>query len=325
MIYSNDIFFNEFRGTFSGAIYYKDKKKWIVFTDHVGSHAIYYYQKNDVFIFASQLNYIIDCMHLNGINISEDYHGIGCLLDWGYLIDNSTVVKEIKRLYPGEYLVIENNEIYVNSYYVANYKQESKPIEEVIEKLDVSFGKAVSRVVNKNKENGYKTVIDISGGLDSRMIAFKARELFDSSDFLGISFSKVGTIEQEIASNVAKKLDISFIHKALDTDSCIRDIEDNMFMNNGSSYYTGLLCGKNISEIIDNRIFGIELTGLMGDMNESSMISEDGLIRPSLKNQRFRTSRMFNLNEFSNYSDCMNKFETNEVFWLYTRGIMAGI
>lgn len=325
MLDTNKSFFSEFRGTFSGAIYDKEKQEWIVFTDQLGSHAIYYYHKNGDFIIGSQLNYIVDYMKLNSIDVSEDLHGVGCLLDWGYLIDSATVVKDVKRLYPGEFLKIYNNEIKVDSYYMPNYKQEKIGIDEAVSRLDIAFSNAVSRVINKNKEYGYKTLIDISGGLDSRMIAFKAVDLFGESDLLGISFSKSSSIEQEIAVEVAKELNISFISKILDTDNFIRNVEDNMFMNNGSSYYTGLLCGKNFSEIIDNRVFGIELTGLMGDMNESSMISECGLDKPNLLNERYRTSRKFDLNEFSNYSSVTDKFKTNEAFWLYTRGVMAGM
>ena len=38
-------FFKELKGSFSGAIYFKNKEKWIVFTDQLGSHSIYYWNK----------------------------------------------------------------------------------------------------------------------------------------------------------------------------------------------------------------------------------------------------------------------------------------
>ena len=39
----NILFFNEFDGPFSGAVYYKDSKKWNIFTGPLGEKAIFYY------------------------------------------------------------------------------------------------------------------------------------------------------------------------------------------------------------------------------------------------------------------------------------------
>jgi asparagine synthase (glutamine-hydrolysing) len=39
---SGDTFFAGFRGSFSGALFDKEKDKWIIFTDHIGSKHIYY-------------------------------------------------------------------------------------------------------------------------------------------------------------------------------------------------------------------------------------------------------------------------------------------
>lgn len=325
LIESKEKFFEEFRGTFSGAVYYKKNNKWVIFTDHLGSHAVYYYNDKDKFIVGSQLNYVTDYMKLNNITTQEDLHGIHCMLDWGYLIDKSTAVSGVSRLYPGEYLEINNTSLEAKLYYIAQYKPYDRSLSQCIEELDDAFNKVIKRIVCKNRECGYKTIMDISGGLDSRMIAYKVRSLFNGNDFIGLTVAQEGSAEQKIAAQVAKNLNMNHLFKMLDTDCFIQYIEDTMFLNNGSSYYLGLLSGINLSDMIDNRTCGIYITGLMGDMKESSMLTEDGLIEPILAEDRYRSSKMFPVGQYSNYSNVKKYFETNEIFWLYLRGIMAGM
>ena len=49
------VFFNEFRGTFSGACYSVEEKKWIVYTNHVGDKPVFYYCKDDIFVASTSL------------------------------------------------------------------------------------------------------------------------------------------------------------------------------------------------------------------------------------------------------------------------------
>lgn len=318
-------FFSEFRGTFSGGIYYKEDSRWIFYTDQLGSHSLYYYMENDVFVIASQLNYVTDFLKRNGIKLEEDLHGLHCLLDWGYLIDNATAIKNIKRLYPGEYIEVDKNGVTIKSYYIANYSPQNKNLDECIEDLDFAFSKAIERIVNKSLDNGYKIVLDISGGLDSRLIAYKAVELFGTKNFLGFHFSQDASIEQKVAFEVAKILKIKTVYYMMDTDDFLNNIREGMFLNNGSSYYLGLQAWLGFGEIIDSRVYGIEITGAMGDVRDSSMIIEGGEKPPNLADEKYKSNTLNDLNKYSSYSTVAKYFDTNETFWLYLRGILAGM
>ena len=261
----------------------------------------------------------------NDITVEEDLHGIHCFLDWGYLIDNATEIKCIKRLYPGEYLVINENTVDIKIYYTANYDTEKKTIEEYIEKLDNAFSNAIKRIVNKSIEEGYKTILDISGGLDSRLIAYRAVELFGRKQFMGFHFSQHDSIEENIAFDVAKKLGIEMIYIPMDTNNFLCDIKEVMTLNNGSSYYLGMQAGLLFGRLIDNRTYGIEITGLLGDVRDSSMIVEKGEEKPELKSAFYKSNTLNDLNKYSEYSTVIERFKYNEVFWLYLRGISAGM
>ena len=318
-------FFAEFRGSFSGGVFDKEKKEWIFFTDQLGSHSIYYYKKENAFVVASQLNYITEFMKLNNIAVEEDLHGLHCILDWGYLIDTATAIKGIKRIYPGEYININDKGIKNETYYTANYPLITLPVEEHIERIDKAFSNAVYRIINKCVENGYKTVIDISGGLDSRLIAFRAVELFGKEDITAFHFSQYESIEQKVAFEVIQELNLEAFYYPMDTSDFLKSFKEIITLNNGSSYYLGLQAGLSFGKFVDSREYGIEITGALGDVRDSAMLLRDGDVKPSLEGRYYKSNSLNDLNGYSNYSTVIEKFETNDVFWTYLRGISAGM
>lgn len=321
---NEDNFFEKINGHCSGALYYKKENKWVVFTNPLGDRAVFYYYNNNEYIIGSQLNYISEYMRLVGIDRDVDMHGVSCLLDFGYFIDNSTGIKSIKRLYPGEYLVIADNVCINRQYYIAEFKEKTTTLEEAIESLDSAFCKAIKRIADKNSEYGYKNLLDISGGLDSRIICYTMKRLgYDNS--IMITYSQSDSHEEKIAKTIAKKLNFELYHKILDNGACIKEIDELVFMNSGVSYYYGITGGKDFLEVLDNRILGMELTGVLGDIYDGSMLTENGLSKPTIEVDKYRASKLNGIDKKNSYSTYINKFKNNDTFWLYTRGMMAGL
>ena len=324
---TNKNFFSEFEGTFSGCVYYKCENKIVAFTGPLGDHAVFYFYNEQLNCFAlgSQLNYVVDYLEKIGIKMNEDLHGISCFIDYGYFIDDSTGIKEVKRIYPGDYIEIDlnNKKIEVNSYYKINVKEKDVPLDEAIENIDIAFCNAISRLANKNREYGYKNLLDLSGGMDSRAICYTAKRLGYEDTFM-ITYSQSNSNEEKIAKKIATNLGFDWYYKILDNGKCVTQIEDLMFMNSGTAYYIGITGGKDFLEILNNHKVGIEFTGLLGDVKENTMTLEDGENPPSLLNPRYRTSKLRQLNK-NTYSNRINEFKTHEIFWFYTRGMLAGM
>ena len=324
---TNKNFFSEFEGTFSGCVYYKCENKIVAFTGPLGDHAVFYFYNEQLNCFAlgSQLNYVVDYLEKIGIKMNEDLHGISCFIDYGYFIDDSTGIKEVKRIYPGDYIEIDlnNKKIEVNSYYKINVKEKDVPLDEAIENIDRAFCNAISRLANKNIEYGYKNLLDLSGGMDSRAICYTAKRLGYEDTFM-ITYSQSNSNEEKIAKKIATNLGFDWYYKILDNGKCVTQIEDLMFMNSGTAYYIGITGGKDFLEILNNHKVGIEFTGLLGDVKENTMTLEDGENPPSLLNPRYRTSKLRQLNK-NTYSNRINEFKTHEIFWFYTRGMLAGM
>jgi|GEM_PF-1699236 len=320
-----DVFFNKLEGPYSGAIYDKEKDEWLIFTNITGDRSIFYYYDDCTrkFIIGSQLNYVTDFMSQVGLDKKYDEHGISCLLDFGYFIDESTGINNVKRLYPGDYLVINKNGISINNYYIADNDAISCSIDEAIENLDQAFNHSLIRIAEKNKEYGYKNLVDLSGGLDSRMICYALKRLGYENSLL-ITYAQNDSNEVDIAKKISNSLNFDWYFKSLDNGKCLKYIDEIIQMNSGTAFYSGITGGKDFLEILDNRIIGMEFTGLLGDMHDSSMTVSSGLDKPNIDNVKYRTSTMFKMNK-NTYSNVVSRFKNHELYWLYTRGMMAGM
>lgn len=318
-------FMKELRGSFSGAVYDKRKELWLLYVDPISTKPLYYYMdENGDFACGTQINYVTDTMKANGIRREADEHGLSCVLVYGNFMDECTGVKKVKRLFPGDYLVIRGGNLEKRTYYqLSPQKRKGLSEEEYIEALDAAFRNAVKRMIEKDHEYGYKTIIDISGGVDSRMIAYTAKAL-GCANAISITYSQSGGREIKIAQEVANHLGYDFYFKSLDNGSCIYPVDDNVFMNNGSAIYTGITGGKDFLQLLNPADYGIELTGLLGDVYDGSMVVRDGEEEPYLEYGQYRFGSVLSYDD-QTYSEVLGRFENLELFWYYIRGMICGM
>lgn len=318
-------FMKELRGSFSGAVYDKRKELWLLYVDQISTKPLYYYMdENGGFACGTQINYVTDTMKANGIRREADEHGLSCVLVYGNFMDECTGVKKVKRLFPGDYLVIRWGNLEKRTYYqLSPQKRKGLSEEEYIEALDAAFRNAVKRMIEKDQEYGYKTIIDISGGVDSRMIAYTAKAL-GCENAISITYSQSGGREIKIAQEVANHLGYDFYFKSLDNGSCIYLVDDNVFMNNGSAIYTGITGGKDFLQLLNPADYGIELTGLLGDVYDGSMVIRDGEEKPYLEYRQYRFGSVLSYDD-QTYSEVLGRFENLELFWYYIRGMICGM
>lgn len=318
-------FMKELRGSFSGAVYDKRKELWLLYVDPISTKPLYYYMnENGDFSCGTQINYVTDTMKANGIRREADEHGLSCVLVYGNFMDECTGVKKVKRLFPGDYLVIRGENLEKRTYYqLSPQKRKGLSEEEYIEALDAAFRNAVKRMIEKDYEYGYKTIIDISGGVDSRMIAYTAKAL-GCENAISITYSQSGGREIKIAQEVANHLGYDFYFKSLDNGSCIYPVDDNVFMNNGSAIYTGITGGKDFLQLLNPADYGIELTGLLGDVYDGSMVVRDGEEEPYLEYGQYRFGSVLSYDD-QTYSEVLGRFENLELFWYYIRGMICGM
>lgn len=320
---NESIFWEKFRGVFSGAVYDKRNKSWVVFTDQLGNHLVLYYKKDNQVVFSSQLNYVTDWMRQNKIEryISEKW--INDFLCYGYMRDTHTIISECNRIFPGDYIMYDENShvLLEKQYYRVKKVNCDLDENQIIDKLDSVFKEAVGKVVSKCVENGYKAIVDISGGLDSRMIVAAIKDLGYEDKVLGMNYAQDGSSDQIVSKEVSRKFNIEMLQFLMDDGKCMMDIDDLIFMNQGFNYYIGITGGKFVLENLDRESYGAELWGILGDIYEGAMITETDLSLLKWNYQRFRTSDFFQIDNSIMYD---REYQDNEIMWFYIRGMLCG-
>jgi asparagine synthase (glutamine-hydrolysing) len=92
-------FYNEFRGSFLGFVYNKQKDSWLFYTDHIGDKQIFYTQLEDGgWLIGTEMSYMADTMHLNKQVMTPNRDAAYMVITLGYVIENNTLVNEIHKL-----------------------------------------------------------------------------------------------------------------------------------------------------------------------------------------------------------------------------------
>ena len=258
-------YFDCFRGNFSGAHYNKKHNKWIVYSDAFGTKPVYYYNNNGKWIVASEVRYIRDALKKLGVQYTPDLDAAYDILSYGFMITDTTLVKEIKKLPYGCYMTIGTEGIETNRYFDFDYCEGESDMseDEIIDRLDELFKEAVRLEFEKDNEYGYEHIATLSGGLDSRMTVWVAAEM--GYPMLNITFGQSDCMDIQVAKKVAKHLNNQFMINTLDNGDMLLAYEPVVKMNCGQSLYSGISHSYLTLEKINFEKYGLLHTGDLGD------------------------------------------------------------
>lgn len=315
-----DTFFKLFRGSFSGAVYDKVLGKWLVYTNHIGDHAIFYSIINNNFYIGSQVNYILDACRANHVKLHFHEAAAYQMLTFGFMEDDSTYASEIKRLRGGKYICIKNGNVEVKEYHsfsVEEYSLTEKDEEEWIELIDEAFQKAVQMEYDKDKEYGYLHLADLSGGLDSRMNVWAAHTL-GIEHLLCCTYCKADYLDEEIAKEISQYWEDELFVKPLDDCSFLYDIDEIIKMNGGLSLYFGITGGNRMLKNLSVWRYGLEHTGQCGDAIIGSFFKERDDCKKHIPSGMYSERFKGKLD-----TDYRNSFDNYEIYLFYTRAFQG--
>ena len=327
VLVKNDEWFGELEGPISGAVYNKRNDEWVIFTGKLGERAIFFFFHNGVVIVGSQLKYLTDALHENNIKLSADEDALLRLMAYGSYIGAETSVEGIKRVYPGHYIRISGNQVDDYQYHIFDFQQteDNKTDKEYVEMLDSSFRKAMKQILEKGIQYNYKTIIDISGGYDSRLNCYVAKAL-NAENVILDCYAQSNSHDFKVSNAIATELNYDYVFRPLDNASSVFGIDDNVIMLNGATTYSGITGGRDMLHMLSGYNVGLEVTGLLGDVHDGSMVTNycdypidkewyrdsttllEGIdfIFPEKENERFHN-------------------HINEHFWFYNRGMIYGM
>jgi asparagine synthase (glutamine-hydrolysing) len=208
---------DKFIGMFAVVIYDKTKQELVIIRDRAGVKPLYYYIKDDEFVFASELKPII--LYKN--NLSIDRTALQEYFQLGYISRESTIFKNCFKLLAGHYGVydLKINKLSLNQYWsiLPYFDKENfqKTEDELVDELEELLISACL----------YRTVSDVpigvflSGGIDSAIVAAILQKHHGVVHTFTVGFKEESYNEAEPAKRLAEY--IGSIHKEKVIDSKI--------------------------------------------------------------------------------------------------------
>ncbi|WP_068675287.1 asparagine synthase-related protein [Oceanobacillus sp. Castelsardo] len=310
-----ELFFQDIRGSYSCVFHDKNEDLWLIYTDQVGDKKVYYSLIEGGILLGSRSSDLSNILKDNNNSLSLDEESCLCMLTFGYMIDDNTLFKEIKKLLPGHYIKVESKKIEIKRYFQFNNTPTIFGNEdEIIDELDRLFRDAVKLQFDKDQEYGYKHIASLSGGLDSRMVNFVAHDL-GYKNLLNYTFSQSNYLDEKIAKQIAVDLNHEFIFKSLDDAKFLLDIENVVKISGGTSIYYGMAHSKNNLESLNLAPYGLVHTGQLGDVIVGSFSKSRKHEKVSFSEYVYSTKYKDRLDriEYINY-------ENDELFKMYNRG-----
>ncbi|WP_317912524.1 hypothetical protein [Carnobacterium maltaromaticum] len=262
-------FFNEFRGSFCGVVLDKEQSIFTLYTNHIGDKEVFYHldKKSNTLYFSTDFENLINLVHVhNGVKFKLNLNAAYSLLTHGHTLCNETLFEEVYRLTPGHYINYSADNFEKKQYFSLKNNPIQISEEEALKKIDTYFRSAVEMAFEKDLEYGYKHLVALSGGLDSRMTAWVASEM-GYTNMLNYTFSQSGYLDETIPKQITSHLKNEWIFKTLDNGTYLYNYFEEAVRISGArsqsstvSHTLSMLNNLNM----DN--FGLVHTGQLGDV-----------------------------------------------------------
>lgn len=191
---------NKLNGFFAFAIYDNMEHTLCIARDRFGIKPLHYYQDESKFLFASELKSIF----AYGIEKKIDFTTLYSYLQLNYIPAPKSMVQGIKKLMPGQYIIIKKGAVTVHQYYT---------VEKHVQPFVGNFDAAVTTfrgILEESVQN--RLVADVplgtflSGGLDSTVVSAIAARNVNQLQTFSIGFKDEPFFDETNYANKAAKL-----------------------------------------------------------------------------------------------------------------------
>jgi len=227
---------HKFIGMFAIAIWDSMEKKLYLIRDRAGVKPLYYYHKNDLFLFASELK----ALHKHpGFPKQLDYSALPTYLMYGFISSPKTIFENTKSVRPGHYICFSNNKIEEVKYWdILDYYEQDKLTaseDEITEELEQILIDSFKYRLLSDVPVG----IFLSGGVDSSLVtALLQKNVNTQLKTFSIGFYEDKYNEAHHAKRIADYLGTDHTEyyisekEALDVVDKLPDIYDEPFGDN---------------------------------------------------------------------------------------------
>jgi asparagine synthase (glutamine-hydrolysing) len=167
---------NLLNGMFSFLIYDKQKNRILAARDHFGIKPLYFVNNIDHILFASEIKSLLQ--HPS-VNIEPDFEAINEYLTFQFVLEETTMFKNVYKLLPGHYLTIDlqSMDVKMQKYWIPNFTVDTYHTEEY-------FKYEIRRLIEDTIKIQLRSDVPLggylSGGMDSSIVTILASSLTDS-------------------------------------------------------------------------------------------------------------------------------------------------
>lgn len=253
-------FWDSWRGSFAGVFYDQAADTLLLFNDHIGSKMLFYAQVEGGFVFGSDIKCIAEA--IGAKHYDEQF--VESMLEKGCVEDGSTFLSGIHRLTAGQYMRVRGKNIEVCAYHRFDNTPREYDEAEMLKETDRLFRQAVERVVRKNEREGWQQYYPLSGGLDSRMTQWIARQIA-TKPIVNYTYSQSGHYDHLLPKEISKTLGNEWQFYPLDGGAYITNVDSVCAQTEWLINYMAPIEIAIFAQEQDWTHVGVVLTGVNGD------------------------------------------------------------
>ena len=271
-------FVKDLRGNFVIAVYHKKEAVLYLYTDHFGTKPLYYHTDDAGFYFSSEMKALLP---VGGYPKRVNRTALIDTFAMGYVVGKKTLVEEIHRVPEGSRMEYPHagNGSDTHTYFSISDLDVEPGIGQLNQELREHFFRAVDRMLSTAADSGYRPLITLSGGLDSRAVLSAAVRL-GYDDIQTLTFAESGSGDDVYASQIARALGTYHMFQAYDGGDWLVDFLDRS-IRAGEGMYHYLDIARMLFSLrnLDLGEFGLVHTGTLGDSLMGSHITLKDLKR----------------------------------------------
>jgi asparagine synthase (glutamine-hydrolysing) len=220
---------HELNGMFAISCWDAVEKKLYLARDFAGIKPLFYASTINGIVFGSQFNQILKHPWCANWEMSEV--GLSEYLQFGYMTPPFTIADNVYQLGIGEYLVYTFESKTIEKKVYQRFYEKRGNNSELDPKSVQNIGEAITNSVKRQLVSDVPLGVFLSGGIDSTLVAAKARALNPDLTAVTIGFDDKKFDESEKAIEYAKQLKIKHHHVERFGSQSLLDIIDEHFEN----------------------------------------------------------------------------------------------
>ncbi len=208
------------------ALYYDSQSKDLrIYSAPSNNYRLYYYRDERLLLVADSIKLMVELLAENGIRVQPDEIGLRMMLTYGYMLENFSTISGIRQFGASRLLRANLLGINIQRYFRYDTTTVHRTQKLAFGELKELFYAAVQ--AGFERDASQKHLAFVSGGLDSRLVLFTAKELgFAKLDCL--NFSEPGYLDQSIAIQICQILGFGYRFFSLQEGSYLLHLDDNL-------------------------------------------------------------------------------------------------